>query len=80
METGLRVDKKTGAKIPRDIINKVLVTYNGAQVLDADWHPAVSANPFTSFYVTANESGTMDFTWSDDKGAKYTKSVKINVI
>jgi len=80
METGQRPDKKTGKKIPREIINKVRVTYNGDLVLDADWHPAVSANPFTSFFVTAKESGTMDFTWTDDNGADYKKSVKINVV
>ena len=80
METGLRVDKKSGDKIPRDIINKVHVTYNGIEVLDADWHPAVSSNPFTSFFVTANESGTMDFAWTDEKGAAFKKSVKINVV
>ena len=79
METGQRVDKETGKKIPRQIINKVEVIYNGEQVLDADWLPAVSANPFTSFFVIAKESGTMDFTWTDDNGAKYKKSVKVNV-
>ncbi len=79
MESGQRPDKKTGKKIPRDIIKRLRVTYNGKQVLDADWHPAVSANPFTSFYVVAEASGSMDFTWTDDSGAMFTKSVKIKV-
>ena len=80
METGQRPDKKTGKKIPRHILNSIVVTYNGNEVLDATWHPAVSANPFTSFFVTAEESGSLDFTWTDDKGEKFTKSVKVNVI
>ncbi len=80
MEPGVRKNKKTGEVYPREIINRLQVTYNGKQVLDAVWHPAVSANPFTSFFVVAEESGQMEFTWTDDNGETYKKSVKINVV
>lgn len=79
METGLRKDKATGKVIPRDIIHNVLVTYGGKTVLDATWAPSVSANPYTSFYVVADSSGPMLFTWTDDAGEAYTKSVTVKV-
>jgi len=79
METGRRIDKDTGKPVPRDIINGLTVVYNGAEVLKSIWHPGMSANPYTSFFVVASESGNMDFTWTDDAGEKYTKSVKVTV-
>ena len=79
METGLRKNKKTGKKIPRDIINKFTVTYGGKEVFSADWHPAVSANPYTSFYVKAGTSGPMVMKWTDDAGKVTEKTVNINV-
>jgi len=79
METGLRKDKDTGTTIPRDIIRALPVVYTGQQVLKGVWHPAMSANPYTSFYVKAEESGPMIFTWTDDNGQAYTKEINIKV-
>lgn len=80
METGLRKDKVTGAPIARDIVNTMRVTYGGREVLRAVWHPAVSANPYTAFYVMAEKSGPMTFTWTDDGGQSYSKEVAIKVV
>jgi sulfur-oxidizing protein SoxZ len=79
MESGQRKDKKTGKKIPRHIINKFVCTYNGKQVFSADWHPAISANPYMSFFVKAADSGTLEMAWTDDKGKTMKKSTKIKV-
>ncbi|HEY9080929.1 thiosulfate oxidation carrier complex protein SoxZ [Magnetovibrio sp.] len=79
METGLRKDKETGATIPRDIVRGLTVTYNGREVLKSVWHTAMSANPYTSFYVRAEDSGPMVFTWIDEANQVYTKEVAINV-
>ncbi len=79
METGLRKDKKTGKKVPRHILNKFVAKINGEEVFSADWHPAVSANPYTSFYTVANNSGAMELSWTDDKGVIFLKNVKIKV-
>ena len=78
METGRRKNKK-GGKIPRFIINKVEATFNGKPVVTADFHPAVSANPYFSFYARIEESGTFKFVWTDDKGVKVTTSKKVTV-
>lgn len=78
MESGQRKDKK-GAVIPRQIINKFEAKYNGEVVFSADWHPAISANPYMAFHTVATESGTLEFTWTDDDGSVYTKTAKITV-
>lgn len=79
METGLRPDKETGKKIPRDIIHTFIATYNGAEVMNATWAAAVSANPFTSFFVVAKETGPLVLSWIEDGGETYTKEVTVNV-
>ncbi|MEK9753196.1 MAG: thiosulfate oxidation carrier complex protein SoxZ [Rhodospirillaceae bacterium] len=79
MESGQRTDKDSGKKIPKDIIHKLRCVYNGKEVLVADWHPAVSANPFTSFHLKADKSGELVLTWTDTAGTDYTKAVKVNV-
>ncbi len=78
METGNRKDKK-GNKIPRLILNKFSCTLNGKEVFGADMHPSVSANPYIAFFVTATESGTYEFTWTDDNGKTISVSKDIAV-
>ncbi len=79
MESGQRKDKKTGEIIPRYIINRLQVMYNGDQVLNTVWRTGISANPYTSFFVVADKSGPMEFTWTDDLGKTYKKTVQVNV-
>ena len=79
METGQRKDKKTGKRIARMILNKFTCNYNGKQVFASDWHPAVSANPYMAFYVKAEASGSLEFSWTDDKGQVAKKSAKLTV-
>ena len=44
----------------------------------ADWHPAISANPYQSFFFKATESGEFTFTWKDDDGSEYTAKNKLD--
>lgn len=78
MESGQRTDEN-GEKIPRFIINKFMATYNGKDVFSADWHPAISANPYMAFYMKAEESGDLVLEWTDDNGDTVTKTVEVNV-
>jgi sulfur-oxidizing protein SoxZ len=78
MESGQRKGAD-GKPIPRLIINKFMCKYNGAQVFASEWHPAISANPYLSFFVTATESGKLEFAWTDDKGEVTTAEAKIDV-
>jgi sulfur-oxidizing protein SoxZ len=78
METGYR-RTQLGAAIPRDIIRRVVCTYNGTEVFRADLHPAIAANPYLVFPTVATESGTIAITWTGDNGFSVTESVAIAV-
>lgn len=78
METGQRVDA-SGARIPRHILNRFTASFNGKTVFTADWRPAVSANPYQSFYFRARESGEFRFVWRDDAGVEFTATAKLEV-
>jgi sulfur-oxidizing protein SoxZ len=79
METGFR-HTNLGARIPRDIIDTFVCTYNGEEIFRAKLHPAIAANPFITFHTVATESGTIAFTWTGDKGFSATASAKITVV
>jgi sulfur-oxidizing protein SoxZ len=78
METGFSFTT-TGQRIPRDIITFFSCSYNGEEIFSADFYPAVSANPFLTFYATATESGTLEFKWIGDNGFSETTTVPVTV-
>ena len=78
MESGQRKDKE-GNLIPRSIINRFVVEFNGENVIDVTLEPAISTNPYFEFEATVPESGEFTFTWYDDDGDVYTTSKKIEV-
>lgn len=78
MESGQRRDSK-GEIIPRKIVNKFTATFNGKLVFEADWNPAISANPYQSFFYKAKESGEFVFAWKDDDGSTYEAKNKLTV-
>ncbi len=79
MESGQRVDQASGKKIPRKIINAFTCTLDGTEVFKATLYPAVSANPYFAFYVRAEKSGELEFTWVDDDGSTATTKKKFTV-
>jgi sulfur-oxidizing protein SoxZ len=78
MESGQRKDS-SGNPIPRQIINRFVVTFNGENVIDVNIEPAVSTNPYFEFEATVPESGTFTFTWYDDDGSVYETTSDITV-
>jgi sulfur-oxidizing protein SoxZ len=78
MESGNRKDA-AGKPIPRKIIKQFTAAFNGKPVIKADWHPAVSANPYQSFFVRVPETGTFTFEWLDDDGSVYKAEQKVTV-
>jgi sulfur-oxidizing protein SoxZ len=78
METGYR-HTHLGVRVPRDIIDTFVCTYNGEEVFRATLYPAIAANPFISFHTVATESGTIEFRWTGDKGFSATASAHITV-
>ena len=82
METGYRpgADGKT---LPRDIVRRFVCRFDdGATsevVISADLYPAVAANPYFAFHMTATSSGTLTFTWEGDNGFAQTETVALKV-
>jgi sulfur-oxidizing protein SoxZ len=78
MEPGYR-RTAAGDILPRDIITSFTCRYNGAEIFRADLFPAISANPFFSFFTVAKESGKFEFEWIGDNGFSATAWASITV-
>ncbi|MGK7651615.1 MULTISPECIES: thiosulfate oxidation carrier complex protein SoxZ [unclassified Roseovarius] len=78
MESGQRKDDD-GNTIPRSIINRFVVDFNGENVIDVKMEPAISTNPFFEFEATVPETGDFKFTWYDDDGSVYEETQTITV-
>jgi sulfur-oxidizing protein SoxZ len=78
MESGQRRDA-AGKVIPRQIINRFTCNYNGKEVIRVDLAPAIAANPYLAFFITATETGILEFTWTDDDGSVFKETQKLTV-
>lgn len=78
MESGQRKGAD-GNIIPRKIINTFTASFNGKKFFEATWHPAISANPYQSFFYKATESGEFTFAWVDDDKSVYESRAKLTV-
>ena len=78
MESGQRKDD-AGNLIPRSIINRFSVDFNGLNVIDVTLEPAISTNPYFRFEAVVPESGEFHFQWFDDNGSIYEKKKSIEV-
>ncbi|TCP42446.1 thiosulfate oxidation carrier complex protein SoxZ [Rhodovulum marinum] len=78
MESGQRKDSD-GNLIPRSIINRFTVEFNGQNVIDVELAPAISTNPYFEFEAMIPEAGDMKFTWYDDDGSVYEDTQSIAV-
>ena len=78
MESGQRRNS-SGQVVPRKIINTFTAAFNGKQFFEANWLPAISANPYQAFFFKAAESGEFKFTWKDDDGSEYSTTAKVAV-
>ncbi|MEQ9333929.1 thiosulfate oxidation carrier complex protein SoxZ [Thalassobaculum sp.] len=78
METGYRVDAR-GQRIPRHIVRRFEVAYDGEPVFAMDLTQGVAANPFVAFTTVATASGELVFTWEDDRGEVVTVTKSLTV-
>lgn len=79
METGYRTDAN-GQAIARNVIRSFACRYNGTPVFTARMSSGIAANPYLRFFVTATESGTLDFEWTDDAGTRGTAQATVKVV
>jgi sulfur-oxidizing protein SoxZ len=78
METGFRMDNN-GKVIPKNTVSNLICRYNGAEVFRAEMGSGIAANPYLQFYFMAQESGKVEFEWTDDAGEKGAASSVIVV-
>ncbi|WP_309638877.1 thiosulfate oxidation carrier complex protein SoxZ [Methylibium sp.] len=77
METGQRKDT-AGVAVPAHFIQTVSATYNGAMIMEADWGPAVSKDPFWNFKFKGGKKGDkVTVKWVDNKGDSRTDEAVI---
>lgn len=77
MESGVRMDKKTGKPFPAKFIDTVEVLVNGAKAIDAQWSGAVSANPYMAVKVKANAGDKVTIQLTDNTGETGTQSITL---
>ena len=78
MESGQRKDA-AGKLIPAWYIQQVTATLNGKPVLNVEWGPAVSKNPFLQFAFKGGKAGEkVAVSWVDNKGDKRTDEAVIS--
>ena len=70
---------EVGQEIPRNVIHAFVCRYNGVEVFRADLSSGISANPYLRFYTVAEDSGEIEFAWSDDAGKQESERVAIVV-
>ena len=77
METGQRKGSD-GSLIPAWYVQNVTVKCNEKLVLQANWGPAVSKNPFLSFSFQGGKVGdTIEIAWIDNKGGTRIDRAKV---
>lgn len=79
METGFRFELG-GRPIPKNVINSLLVRYNGAQIFRAEMGSGIAANPYLQFNTVAKASGEIEIAWVDDDGNRGSERVAITVV
>ena len=77
METGQRKGSD-GKIVPAHFIDVVEAKRNDKTVLNAQWGPAVSRDPFLSFkFKGGNKGDPITIAWKDNEGASRTDTTEI---
>ena len=77
MESGVRMDKKTGKPFPAKFIDTVAVSVNGVKAIDAQWSGAVSANPYVAVKLKAKAGDKVTIALTDNTGDTGSESITL---
>lgn len=78
METGLRRDAD-GAVLPRRVAERFECRFEGETFYACDLSGSVAANPYLSFYLRVERSGTVEAIWYDQDGTPSAVTASIAV-
>lgn len=77
MESGQRKGP-SGDVIPAYFITEVVVRHNDKVVLDAQFGPSVSANPYLAFKFSGGVKGDkVSVSWTDNRGERRSDQVEM---
>jgi sulfur-oxidizing protein SoxZ len=76
METGQRKDAK-GNVIPAHFIQQITAKANGEVVMEAQWSPAVSKNPYLAFQYDGKKGDTIEIAMIDNEGKTFNGKEKV---
>jgi len=76
METGQRKDK-SGNKIPEHFIQQITAKANGEVIMEAQWSPAVSKNPYLAFQYDGKKGDTIEIAMIDNEGKTFDGKGKV---
>ncbi len=76
METGQRKDK-SGNKIPEHFIQQITAKANGKVIMEAQWSPAVSKNPYLAFQYDGKKGDTIEIAMIDNEGQTFDGKGKV---
>lgn len=79
METGFRYDH-AGKPVPKNVINTLVVRYNGGEIFRAELGSGIAANPYLQFFTVAQASGEIEFAWVDDAGVRGSERATLTVV
>ncbi|MDG6778592.1 thiosulfate oxidation carrier complex protein SoxZ [Thiomicrorhabdus sp. zzn3] len=77
MESGVRMNKKTGKPYPAKFIDTLEVLVNDAKAVDAEWSGAVSANPYMAVKVKANAGDNVTVNLTDNTGETGSETITL---
>ncbi|WP_127470270.1 thiosulfate oxidation carrier complex protein SoxZ [Thiomicrorhabdus aquaedulcis] len=77
MESGLRMNQKTGTPYPALYINMVSIKVNGVEAITSQWSGAVSTNPYMAVKVKANAGDEVVVSMTDNAGDTGTETIKV---
>jgi sulfur-oxidizing protein SoxZ len=78
METGQR-KAPDGTTVKRNIIHSFSASFAGKEVIRAELHPGISANPYLAFFMRVPTSGALELVWLDDDNQKITETIEVKV-
>ena len=64
----------------KNVINDLVVRYNGVEIFHARMGSGISANPYLQFCTVAEASGDIEFAWVDDAGQRGAERATLTVV
>jgi len=79
METGWRKGGD-GKAVARNRITRFVCTFEGSEVVAADFDSGVAADPYLLFHTKVTGAGAYTFRWEGDDGQVYTASQLLTLV